>query len=122
MNMGILKLITYVAGAVALGLFGYLAKLLDDTNLMEQVTAIPSDNITYFHIAAAAVIAWLLLSWIMKVVSRVIIIGLLVIAVGAEGTFVGMNINGSIVEQSAVLEDAKDAAKDMLDDLKDAID
>ncbi len=120
--MGILKLITYVAGAVALGLFGYLAKLLDDTNLMEQVTAIPSDNITYFHIAAAAVIAWLLLSWIMKVVSRVIIIGLLVIAVGAEGTFVGMNINGSIVEQSAVLEDAKDAAKDMLDDLKDAID
>lgn len=120
--MGILKLITYVAGAVALGLFGYLAKLLDDTNLMEQVAAIPSDNITYFHIAAAAVIVWLLFGLLMKVISRVIIIALLIIAVGAEGTFVGMNINGSIIEQADVLDDAKDAAEDLLDDLKDVID
>jgi len=119
--MGILKLITYVAGAVALGLFGYLAKLLDDTNLMEQVTAIPSDNITYFHIAAAVVILWLLFGLLMKVVSRAIIIVLLVLAVGAEGTFVGMNMNGSIVEQVDMLEDAKDKAEDLLDDLKDAI-
>ena len=120
--MGILKLITYVVGAAALGLFGYLAKLLDDTNLMEQVAAIPSDNITYFHIVAAVVIVWLLISWVMKVVSKVIIIALLVIAVGAEGTFVGMNINGSIVEQVDMLEDAKDKAEDLLGELQDAID
>ena len=120
--MGILKLITYVAGAVALGLFGYLAKLLDDTDLMEQVTAIPSDNITYFHIAAAAVILWLLFGLLMKVVSRAIIIALLIIAVGAEGTFVGMNMNGNIIEQTDVLEDAKDKAEDLLDELQDALD
>ena len=120
--MGMLKLITYLAGAVALGLSGYLVKLLNETNLMEQVAAIPSENITYFHIGAVVVIAWLLVSLVMKLISRAIIIALLVLAIGAEGTFVGMNINGSIVEKSAVLEDVKGQAEDLLDDLKDAID
>lgn len=120
--MGILKLITYAAGAAALGLSGYLAKLLNETNLMEQVAAIPSENITYFHIGAVVVIAWLLVSFVMKLISRAIIIALLVLAVGAEGTFVGMNINGLIVEQSATLEDVKDKAEDLLGELKDAID
>ena len=121
-EMGILKLITYLAGAAALGVSGYLVKLLNETNLMEQVAAIPSENITYFHIGAVVVIAWLIVSFVMKLISRAIIIALLVLAVGAEGTFVGMNLNGLIVEQTATLEDVKEKAEDMLEELKDAID
>lgn len=127
--MGILKLITYAAGVAALVLSGYLAKLVDDSNFMEQVTAIPSDNITYFHIIALVVIAWLLISLLMTVISRAIIIVLLIIAIGAEGTFAVMNFNGIIIEQTNVLEDVQDGAEDLLDnagdllgDLKDVID
>ncbi|GHB67584.1 hypothetical protein GCM10008107_16290 [Psychrosphaera saromensis] len=119
--MGILKLITYAAGVAALFLSGYLAKLLDDSNFMEQVTAIPSENITYFHIIALVVIAWLLISLLMTVITRGIIIVLLIIAIGAEGTFVGMNINGIIVEQTSVLEDVQDGAVDLFDELKDKV-
>ena len=89
---------------------------------MDQVAAIPSENITYFHIGAAVVIVWLLISFVMKLISRAIIIALLVLAVGAEGTFVGMNLQGNIVEQAPTLEDVKDKAEDLLDDLKDSID
>jgi hypothetical protein len=119
--MGILKLITYAAGVAALVLSGYLAKLLDDSNFMEQVTAIPSENITYFHIIALVVIAWLLISLLMTVITRGIIIVLLIIAIGAEGTFVGMNLNGIIVEQTSVLEDVQDDAVDLFDELKDKV-
>jgi len=120
--MGILKLITYAAGVAALVLSGYLAKLLDDSNFMEQVTAIPSENITYFHIIALVVIAWLLISLLMTIISRAIIIVLLIIAIGAEGTFAGMNFNGIIVEQTSVLEDVQDGAEDLLDDAGDLLD
>jgi formylmethanofuran dehydrogenase subunit B len=119
--MGILKLITYAAGVAALVLSGYLAKLLDDSNFMEQVTAIPSENITYFHIIALVVIAWLLISLLMTVITRGIIIVLLIIAIGAEGTFVGMNLNGIIVEKTSVLEDVQDGAVDLFDELKDKV-
>jgi len=120
--MGIFKLITYAAGVAALVLSGYLAKLLDDSNFMEQVTAIPSENITYFHIIALVVIAWLLISLLMTIISRAIIIVLLIIAIGAEGTFAGMNFNGIIVEQTSVLEDVQDGAEDLLDDAGDLLD
>ncbi|WP_299265125.1 hypothetical protein [uncultured Psychrosphaera sp.] len=120
--MGILKLITYAAGVAALVLSGYLAKLLDDSNFMEQVTAIPSENITYFHIIALVVIAWLLISLLMTIISRAIIIVLLIIAIGAEGTFAGMNFNGIIVEQTSVLEDVQNGAEDLLDDAGDLLD
>lgn len=120
--MGILKLITYAAGVAALVLSGYLAKLLDDSNFMEQVTAIPSENITYFHIIALVVITWLLISLLMTIISRTIIIVLLIIAIGAEGTFAGMNFNGIIVEQTSVLEDVRDGAEDLLDDAGDLLD
>ena len=120
--MGIFKLITYAAGVAALVLSGYLAKLLDDSNFMEQVTAIPSENITYFHIIALVVIAWLLISLLMTIISRAIIIVLLIIAIGAEGTFAGMNFNGIIVEQTSVLEDVQNGAEDLLDDAGDLLD
>jgi glucan phosphoethanolaminetransferase (alkaline phosphatase superfamily) len=120
--MGILKLITYAAGVAALVLSGYLAKLLDDSNFMEQVTAIPSENITYFHIIALVVIVWLLISLLMTIISRAIIIVLLIIAIGAEGTFAGMNFNGIIVEQTSVLEDVQNGAEDLLDDAGDLLD
>lgn len=119
--MGILKLITYAAGVAALGLSGYLAKILDETNLMEQVASMPGDHIMYFHIAAAVVIVWLVIGLFMQIISKAIIIALLVLAVAAEGTFLGMNLNGTIVENIETLEQLKEKGEDLLDDLKDKI-
>mgnify|MGYP000058614407 FL=1 len=120
--MIVFKLITYLAGAVTLGLFGYLYKVMDETGYLEQVMAMPKDDIMTYHIVAGVVIAWLLFSMVMKVISRGILIVLLVFALGAEGVFVGLNINGNIVEQTDYLQEFKDKASDLLEDAKDKAD
>jgi len=120
--MGIFKIITYIAGAVAVGLAGYLYKVLDDSNFLSQVAMLPADDIMYFHIFAAVVIAWLVFSLLMNLVSKAIVVALLVFAVGVEGTFLGLNLNGSIVEQPFNVEELMDKGKDLLDDLKDSLD
>ena len=120
--MIIFKAITYLAGLVTLGLFGYLYKVLDETGNLEQVMAMPKDDIMTYHIVAAVVIAWLLFSMVMKLVSRTIVIAILIFALGAEGIFVGLNINGNIVEQTDYLQELKDTAEDLLDKAKDKAD
>lgn len=120
--MAVFKIITYIAGAITLGLIGYLYKVLDQSGYLEQVATIPADDIMGFHIFAAVVIAWLIFGLIMKIVSRALLIGLLVVAVGAEGTFLGLNLNGSIVEQSIGLEQMLEQGEDLVEELKDSLD
>lgn len=117
--MIILKIFTYLAGVVTLGLFGYLYQVLEETGQLEQVMAMPKDDILIYHIVAAVVIIWLLFSLVMKVVARGLIIVLLLFAVGAEGIFVGLNLNGTIVEENEMFNDIKDKANDLLEDAKD---
>jgi len=120
--MIVFKLITYVAGVATLGLFGYLYKVMDETGYLEQVMAMPKDDIMTYHIVAGVIIAWLLFSMVMKVISRGILIVLLVFALGAEGMFVGLNLNGNIVEKTDYLQEFKEKASDLLDDVKDKAD
>lgn len=117
--MFILKIFTYLAGVVTLGLFGYLYKVLEETGQLEQVMAMPKDDIMIYHIVAGVVIAWLIFSLVMKVVARGLIIVLLLFAVGAEGIFVGLNINGTIIEENQMLNEFKDKATDMLEDMEE---
>lgn len=117
--MIVFKLLTLLAGAVTLGLLGYLGFVLDETGYLDQVMAMPKDEIMIYHIAAAAVIVWLLISMMMKVISRAIIVVLLVLAVGAEGMFLGLNINGNIIEDTDLIEQIKDKSEDLIDDLSD---
>ena len=119
--MFIFKIITYLAGAVTLGLCGYLYKLLDESGYLQQVAAVPADEIMTYHIIAAVVIIWLLIGLVMKVISRAILITLLVIAVGAEGMFAGLNISGDIVEQSAVVEQLEDSATKLFKQAQDLV-
>ncbi|NVK24427.1 MAG: hypothetical protein HWE10_05835 [Gammaproteobacteria bacterium] len=119
--MFIFKIITYVAGAITLGLAGYLYKVLDESGYLEQVAAIPADDIMAFHIFAAVVIVWLVFGLIMKMVSRVLLIALLVLTLGIEGTFLGLNLNGSIVEQSINVDELLEQGKDLVDDIKDSL-
>lgn len=120
--MGIFKVITYIAGAVTLGLAGYLYKVLEQTGYLEQVAAIPADDIMGYHIIAAVIIAWLIFGLVMKIVSRALLIGLLVLTVGVEGTFLGLNLSGDIVEQSVSIEQLMETGSDLVDELKDKID
>lgn len=117
--MFILKIFTYLAGVVTLGLFGYLYKVLEETGQLEQVMAMPKDDIMIYHIVAGVVIAWLIFSLVMKVVARGLIIVLLLFAVGAEGIFVGLNINGTIIEENQILNEFKDKATDMFEDMEE---
>ena len=119
--MAIFKIITYIAGAISLGLAGYLYQVIDDSGYLSQVAAIPADDIMYFHIFAAIVIAWLVVSFVMKLASKVIIIALLAFSLGVEGTFLGLNLSGSIVEQQIDVDELIDKGKDLLGDLKDSI-
>lgn len=120
--MAVFKIITYIAGAITVGLVGYLYKVLDDSGYLEQVAAIPADDIMGFHIFAAVVIAWLIFGLIMKIVSRAILIALLVVTVGAEGTFLGLNLNGSIVEQSINVDQMLEQGEELMETLKDSLD
>ncbi|MBU2880381.1 hypothetical protein KO525_00270 [Psychrosphaera sp. B3R10] len=117
--MFILKIFTYLAGVVTVGLFGYLYTVLEETGQLEQVMAMPKDDIMIYHIVAGVVIAWLIFSLVMKVVARGLIIVLLLFAVGAEGIFVGLNINGTIIEENQMLNEFKDKATDMLEDMEE---
>ena len=120
--MGIFKIITYIAGAITLGLAGYLYQLIDETGYLSEVAAIPADDIMYFHIFAAIVIAWLVVSFLMKLATRALVVALLVVSVGVETTFLGLNLNGSIVEQTIDVDELMDKGKDLLDDLSDSLD
>jgi len=120
--MIIFKLFTYVAGIITVGLFGYLYTVLEKTDYLEQVMSMPKDDIMMYHIVAGGVIAYLLFSLVFKLVAKGLIVALLVLAFGAEGIFLGLNLNGNIVEQNQLLEDLKDSANDLLDSVKDKAD
>lgn len=115
--MFIFKILTYLAGAVTLGLFGYMYTVLDDKGMLDDVARMPAEDITTFHIVAGVVIVWLLFGMVMKVVSRGILIGLLLLALAAEGTFVGLNMTGQI--QADVLDQISDEAQGMAEELKE---
>ena len=119
--MFVFKIITYIAGAITLGLAGYLYTVLDESGYLEQVAAIPADEIMAFHLFAAVVIVWLVFGLIMKMVSRAILIALLLLTLGIEGTFLGLNLNGSIVEQQLDVEQLIEQGQDLVDDLKDSL-
>ena len=120
--MIVFKLFTYVAGIITIGLFGYLYTVMEETGYLEQVLALPKDDIMTYHIIDGVVIAYLLFSLVLKTVSRGLVIGLLILAFGAEGVFLGLNLNGNIVVENQLLEDIKDKASDLLDDMKDKAD
>ena len=120
--MAVFKIITYIAGAITIGLMGYLYEILDDSGYLEQVAAIPAEDIMGFHIFAAVVIVWLVFGLIMKILSRAILIALLVVVVSVEGTFLGLNLNGSIVEQSVNVDALLEQGEDLVDDIKDSLD
>lgn len=117
--MFIFKIFTYLAGVVTLGLFGYLYTVLEETGQLEEVMAMPKDDIMIYHIIAGVVIAWLIFSLVMKVVARGLVIALLVFAVGAEGIFIGLNLNGTIVEENQMLNEMKDKATDLFEEAKE---
>lgn len=118
--MFIFKTLTYLAGAATFALFGYLYTVLDDKGIIDQVARMSSDDINTFHIVAAIIIIWLIFSLIMKVISRSIIIVLLILAIGAEGAFVGLNITGVI--QVDMVEQLKDKTDELMDSAKSLID
>lgn len=114
--MFIFKILTYLTGAATLGLFGYIYTVLDDKGMLDDVSRIPAEDITTFHIIAGVIIVWLLFGLVMKVISRGILIGLLVLALAAEGTFVGLNVMGDI--QAEVPDLIKDQADGVLEKAK----
>jgi hypothetical protein len=122
--MIIFKLLTYLAGAVTIGLFGFMYTVLDENGMLDEVARIPADDITTFHIVAGVIIVWLIFGLVMKVVARGILIGLLVLALAAEGTFVGLNLSGYI--EPEIVDQLKEKATDIADELsekaKDLID
>jgi len=120
--MGIFKTITYIAGAITLGLVGYLYKVLEKSGYLAEVAEIPADDIMGFHIVAAVIIVWLLFSLIMKAVSRALVIGILILALAVEGTFLGMNLSGMIVEETKSLpEQLLEKGEDLLEEMKDKL-
>ncbi len=117
-----LKIITVIAGAIALFMSGYLYNLVDQTHFFNETVEIPKDRIWQFHLGAAVVILWLIYGLMQKVLPPLLMIGLLVLAVGTEGMFLGLNFNGTIVEQSEFmqkLEEGAEKLKDKAEELKD---
>jgi hypothetical protein len=108
-----IKILTIIVGAVALVMSGYLFNLVDQTNFFDRVVELPEERIWQFHIAAAVVIMWLVYSLMQKALPPLILIGLLVLAVGTEGMFLGLNFNGTIVEQSELMQKIEAGAEEL---------
>ena len=114
--MIIFKLITGFVTIVTLGLTGYLYQLLDKTNYLEQAAEMSGESVLTFHIAAAVVIAWLIFCLIKKVISTALLVTILVLVLGVEGSFLSMNLSGNIqdiTETSA--KEIVDSAKELLE-------
>ncbi|GAB2998803.1 hypothetical protein [Psychrosphaera aestuarii] len=120
--MGFLKLITVLVAGVALAMSGYLYQLIDQTNFFNQSIEIPADQIWMYHLVAAIVIVWLVISLFLKLLPPLLIVGLLIVAVGSEGMFVGLNFNGTIVEQSEFMEKLENSAEDLMKKAEDLLD
>ncbi len=120
--MSLLKGITMLAGAVALMMSGYLYQVIDSTNFFNRSVEIPADQIWMYHLVAGLVIVWLLIAMAKKLLPPMLIIGLLILAVGSEGMFLGLNFNGTIVEQSEFMEKLENGADDALEKAKDLFD
>ncbi len=120
--VGFLKLITVLVAGVALAMSGYLYQLIDQTNFFNQSIEIPADQIWMYHLVAAIVIVWLVISLFLKLLPPLLIVGLLIVAVGSEGMFVGLNFNGTIVEQSEFMEKLENSAEDLMKKAEDLLD
>ncbi len=120
--LGFLKLITVLVAGVALAMSGYLYQLVDQTNFFNQSIEIPADQIWMYHLVAAIVIVWLVISLFLKLLPPLLIVGLLIVAVGSEGMFVGLNFNGTIVEQSEFMEKLENSAEDLMKKAEDLLD
>lgn len=96
--MIIFKIITGLVVATTLALTGYLYQLLEETDYLEQAAAISGESVMSFHIAAIIVIAWLVFCLIKKAISTTLLLSLLIIILGIEGTFLSMDLNESVSE------------------------
>ena len=117
--MGIFKTVTYIAGAIISGLAGYLYKVLQESDYAQGVAEIPKDDILGFHIIAAVIIAWLVISLVMKAVSRTIVITLLAAILLIEGAFLGLNLTGVVKEQQSLQQQLIEKGQELLDEVKD---
>lgn len=118
--MGVFKTITYIAGAITCGLAGYLYKIVQESDYLQSVAEVPKDDILGFHIVAGVILAWLLFSLIFKVVSRTFVLGLLAFVILVEGSFIGLNVKGVVIEQQASLqEQLLNKGKELVEELKD---
>lgn len=90
------KLITVLVAIATAVLTGYLYQLLEETNYLEQAATMSGESVMTFHIAALAIIAWLVFCLIKKAVSTTLLVTLLVVALGVEGSFLSMNLTDKI--------------------------
>lgn len=117
--MGIFKTITYIAGAITCGLAGYLYKIVQESDYLNSVAEVPKDDILGFHIAAGVILVWLLFSFISKAVSRTITFGLLAFLVLIEGSFIGLNLQGTVIaKQVSLQEQILDKGKELVEEFK----
>lgn len=118
--MAVFKTIAYIAGAITCGLAGYLYKIVQESNYLDGIAKVPKDDIVGFHIVAAIVLIWLLVNWVFKLVSRAFLIGLITIVLIVEGTFIGLNLTGIVVEKPQTLQQQLlDKGKELVDELKE---
>lgn len=118
--MGVFKTITYIAGAITCGLAGYLYKIIQESDYLNTIAEVPKEDILGFHIVAAVILAWLLIGLVVKTVSRTFVLGLLVFLLAVEGAFIGLNIQGIVVEKPKSLqEQIMDKGKELVEELKD---
>lgn len=120
--MWLLKGLTILIGGLALAMSGYLYQVIDQTSFFNEVVEIPADQIWMYHLLAAVVIVWLVISLFMKLLPPLLIVGLLIVAVGSEGMFLGLNFNGTIVEQSEFMENLENKAEELLEKAEDLLD
>ena len=114
--MIIFKFITGLVTLVTLGLTGYLYQLLDKTDYLEQAAEMSGESVLTFHIAAAVVIAWLIFCLIKKAISTVLLVTILVLVLGVEGSFLSMNLSGDIKALTEISsQETVNAAKDFLE-------
>lgn len=117
--MGVVKTITYIAGAITCGLAGYLYKVIQESDYLNGVAQVPKDDILGFHVVAGVILAWLLFSLIAKAVSRVFVLGLFAFIILLEGFFIGLNIKGVVIEkQLSLQEQILKKGEELVDEIK----
>ena len=94
--MKILKLTLLVSIGISVFLSGYFSELVQRTQFFDKSTSITPGVIIGFHLLSAFAICTLIIGFIKRALSRILIVTVLVITLGAEGTFLCSNFTGNI--------------------------